>query len=221
MSALHLPRPLLQAKDCSAISRRIISVNSCRITRISRYMGCPTMPNNRLDPTSILLRSYLCKTIYTSVASTHRQQPWTIFEYNPLFCFSFVSLVSLPIVRQLELTLGRSTAKGCSWSFHHDWILKLYEVLRFTTFEDLTYIRLKIQPGPKHRVFQAKNFSTIGGVPTVELGRLIERTSRSCSCGSSRPLNVAIASKGSRNREKCLQPTPRCTRGRLMLLLLV
>jgi hypothetical protein len=27
----------------------------CRITGISRYVGCPTMPNNRLDPTSVLL----------------------------------------------------------------------------------------------------------------------------------------------------------------------
>jgi hypothetical protein len=36
---------------------RVISLyifSSCRITGISRYVGCPTIPNNRLDPTSVL-----------------------------------------------------------------------------------------------------------------------------------------------------------------------
>jgi hypothetical protein len=40
----------------SDVKKRIRhTYNFCRITGISRYIGCPMMPNNRLDPTSVLL----------------------------------------------------------------------------------------------------------------------------------------------------------------------
>jgi hypothetical protein len=57
------------------------SVCGCRITGIiSRCISCATMPNNRLDPTSILLRSYLYQIMYTSVAPTRKKS--TIIEQN-------------------------------------------------------------------------------------------------------------------------------------------
>jgi hypothetical protein len=43
-----------------------------RIRGISRCIGCPTMLNNRLDPTSTLLQSYLHQIVYTSVAPSRR-----------------------------------------------------------------------------------------------------------------------------------------------------
>jgi hypothetical protein len=89
------------SRDCSVpMTFTGLCKQLCRITGIKGYVGCPTMPNNRFrsyfDPTSILLRSYLGRSIYTSVASTRREEQSTIIEPECIYSYFLSSLVSLP-----------------------------------------------------------------------------------------------------------------------------
>jgi hypothetical protein len=76
--------------------------HNCRITGIvSRCISYPTMPKNRLDPTSILLRSYLYQIMYISVAPTLREDNHHRTECIRSYRYSyFLSLVSLPTTTQ-------------------------------------------------------------------------------------------------------------------------